>query len=231
MWKVYARVAFFSLLNSFLIGFLAVPAAAVALGFPAGTALTAFEYGWAMVAILFGTGLVFNQYEAWHHFTPNLTLAGVLCDDDRRMTWTAGWLALIGMIFSLGGYFIAHAIAQAIYGFSLASASTITSMGFFGDFFIEFIGMTLVCHIYLFSSREYNGVWGVVGIAIVQGALIAIFGPATGGSFNFWRTLAVGALEGNLSLTGWGPKLLATFVAPIFTCIVKFFFSDSKMRK
>lgn len=209
-----------SLLTAFLFGALSVPAAVYAIGF-GGPALSNWEYGGVAAAVLFATGLVFNQWEAWHHFAPHLSIAGVLWDEERKFTWWTALYTLICSVGSLAGYFISHAIAMGIVSFSTANASTLTSATFGQDFYFEFIGMLLVSHVFLFSSREFGGVWGVVGIAVLQGALIAAFGPVTGGSFNFWRTLAVGALEGNLSLTGWGPKLIATIVAPIITAIVK----------
>jgi hypothetical protein len=229
MWWLYARMAVFSFWNTLLIGFIAVPAAVVAIGFGV-PALTAFEFGWAASAVIFGTGLWFNQFEAWHHFALNLSIAGLLCDDERRLTRVSAGMAFVGIAFAFLGYLVAHWIAGAIYPFSLANSATFTSLGFGGDFFIEFLGMSLTTGIFLFSSSEYKGVWGVFGIAVVQGALIYIFGPATGGSFNFMNTLAVGLIEGNLSLSGWGPKLLATFVAPIWICIIKFFFVRSKPK-
>lgn len=209
-----------ALLTSFLIAALAVPAKEYALGFLA-PGLTSWEYGGITAAVIFATGLVFNQFDAWHHFLPHLSIAGLLYDEGRCLTWLSVLRTLICMAGSLGGYFIGHAIAMSIVSFDISGASTLTNVTFGPDFYFEFIGMLLICHVFLFSSREFWGVWGVVGIAVLQGALIAAFGPVTGGSFNFWRTLAVGALEGNLGATGWGAKLLATFVAPILTVIIK----------
>lgn len=209
-----------SLITSFMFGALSVPAAVYAIGF-GFPALSNWEYGGIATVVLLATGLVFNQWRAWHHFTPNLSIACLLHDEECKMTWWKALLTLIGVVGSLGGYFIAHAIAGAIVSFSTANASTLTSVTFGPDFYFEFLGMLLVTHVFLFSSMEFSGVWGVVGISVLQGGLIAAFGPVTGGSFNFWRTLAVGVIEGNLGLTGWGPKLLATIVAPILTAIIK----------
>jgi hypothetical protein len=176
-------------------------------------------------AVLAALGLAFQHFgvlEAWYHYNPALTWAGVLCDDESRLGWTKIICALFATIFSLGGYFVGHLIAWGIFPGDLSSAASLTSQTFGRDFVVSVFGLLLITHVYLFSSREFRGVWGVIGICVAEAALIAIFTPANGGSFNFWRTLAVGALEGNLSNSGWGPKFFATIFVPIVTCFLKF---------
>jgi hypothetical protein len=228
MWKWGMRCGLGAFMSAFFIGFLAVPAQSLALGFGA-PALSSFAYGFGTAAIILGTGLVFQQYGGWHHYNPALSIAGMLCDEGRKWSWAFIGVQFISMLMAFGGYAAAEGINWAIYDFSLFDNSTLTSQSWFPDFLNETIGLMLLVGIYLFSMRKYEGPWGIFGIALTHGLLITLYQAVNGGSFNFSRTLASGWIEGNLELTGWSSKLVATFVAPIFICFVKMLIYPEKM--
>jgi hypothetical protein len=219
--RIIFQSSFAAFMTTYIYGLLAVPA--VAVFHHAHQPLGLYGYGALHAAILFPLGLVFNQFGGWIYFTPGLAVAEFFCSELRR-PWMIGLKAFIGTLFAAGGFWASYATAQGIYNFSLHRASPPTHLGFFGDFFLDFIAVLLVTHVYCFSSREYSGVWGVAGISIAHGAVTTLLYPAIGSADNFWRVLAACTLEGNCNHVGWGPKLLAWVVAVLVVGIVKFIF-------
>jgi len=222
-WWIIGRAALSAFLTSFLYVTFAVPAIAVFLGFPTA-GLSIYEYGILNTLVLFVLGLIFYNFGGWIYYNPALAIAEVLCCPEKRW-YGVGMTALkafVGSIFALGGYFLGYWILQAIYDdFSLLAASPRNHESWFEAFYLETLGATIICHALLFVPDLLTGFVRVLAISVAQGMLIVLIYPATGGSLNFWRTLSVGALEGNLEHTAWSEVLVAMFVAPILTVIIK----------
>ena len=220
-WRIICQASIAAFLTTYIYSVLAWPALVVYTHYGAGLGL--YGFGALNAAVLFGLGLVFNQFGGWIYFLGNLAFTEFFCCELRR-PWMLGVKALVGSIFALGGYYAGLATAIGIYSFSLHRISPVSHLGWGGTFFFEMIAILLTTLVYCFSSREYSGVWGVLGIAVVQGAIYTLLYPVIGIAGNWWLTAATCSLIGNCNHVGLWAKLVGGIVAIIVVAIVKFFF-------
>jgi len=216
---------FGELVSVLMICLLAVYARAIASG--AGAVLGAYEFGAGFMAVVFAVSVIFGQYGtgfgAFH-----VLLASFLYDENRARGFSAEvvWSHVVIAIVQIGAWFLAAFLASVLLPdptFNRAMALTPELAGYplFCVFVFELLGKMLIDHVYVFSSQAYNGVWGAFANSVLLGALVAILGPLTGGSLNFFRSLGPHVIEGSVATLAIVPHVISEIVAPILTVIIK----------
>jgi hypothetical protein len=226
------KKGFGELIATLAVGLLAVNAQAIATA--AGAPLGAYGVGAGFAIVAMAAGLIFAQFGTVHLAT-HITLASFLCDESssgrgaERM-----WAHLVIALVTIAGWAAAAGLSIVLLPdptFNRALGGTVPLPAIADSFAIVFVfellGKMLLDHVFLFSAQAYKGVWGVVGGSVLLGGLVAILGPLTGGSLNFFRSLFVHVFEGQLAVLPIAAHIVSELVAPILTALIKCFLYPS----
>lgn len=219
---------FGELIGVLAVGLLAVNAQAIATA--AGAPLGAYGVGAGFGIIAMAAGLIFARFGTVH-LALHVTLASYLCDEGAsgrgaERTWAhlviaittaVAWLAAAGLSIVL----LPTPPFDRTLGLTVPLPAIASS--FLIVFVFELLGKMLIDHVFLFSAQAYKGVWGVVGGSVLLGGLVAILGPLTGGSLNFWRSFMPHLVEGELASLPIAAHIVSEIVAPLLTAVIKCF--------
>lgn len=219
---------FGELIGTLAVGLLAVNAQAIATA--AGAPLGAYGVGAGFGIIAMAAGLIFSQFGTVH-LASHITIASFLCDEGASGRGAErGWAHLVIFLTTIVGWLAAAGLSILLLptppfnrdlGFTVPLPAIADS--FLIVFIFELLGKMLLDHVFLFSAQAYKGVWGVVGGSVLLGGLVAILGPLTGGSLNFWRSFWIHLVEGQLGLLPIAAHIVSEIVAPLLTAIIKCF--------
>lgn len=207
------------LVGTFFLGVFAVGSSDIAATFGGG-ALNAFAYGATFAITVFGLALMFGQFGAGH-YNPAFTLMAWLCDRDpfninSFVRYISMWLA------QFGGFVLAALFVNAYVGGSAplgcTNVNAAQSQGL--AFVVEFLGLLFLLHIFVLAGmRRKGGPLTTYAIGTGLGLLVAVFGSSSGGSFNMFRTIGVGLVEGCLAGDIW-IYIVSWAAAPIITALL-----------
>ncbi len=202
-----------------------------------GAAISAVMVFLAYASASFATGLIFSRYGT-AHLAAWATISAIFGDENCKGRSKRQRSNGIMLLVTPGAWLLAAVIAR----YTLGAAGFDRSLGlnkppvsledsFFTIFFLETLAKTVLCHIQLFSSSKFRGMWGALGSSLFLGLAVVVLGNVTGGSINFWRSVGVAVVEGetaDLQLVAYG---LSEIAAPVLAIVVKRVFFPTQKQE
>ena len=217
--RCYLAKALCELIGTFFLGIFAVAAQDYAVTYgPAPLSL--LGYGAAFAIVSFGLALSFDQFKAGH-YNPALTLTAWFFDPCPTSTHSIISYLLMWLGQFLG-FLLGALLANAYVGGAapLGCTNIDGAVGGFLAWVMETLGLLFLCHIFVLAGlRRKGGPITAWALGTVWGILIVVFSGSTGGSFNLFRTLGVGIVEGCLA-GDIGVYIGAFIAAPLLTLLL-----------
>jgi len=179
-------------------------------------------------AVTIGLMLGMMMFKAGH-FNPIYTVVQWLCEPKRwEFDTIAEYLAmLLGQFF---GYLFAAWIVSA-FVFAPLSCTVINPLignGF--GYLFESLGHLFLLFVFALAVHKRTAAMtGVIGLGAVEFGWVATFGPLTGGSFNFLRSVGVALVQGSPCSNSLGFYVAAMGTALIVGVVVLLFVLPRKV--
>jgi len=210
-----------------------------------GSPINFFEYGWLHAMLVFVVNFIFGQYTtSYLSFHALLATWLAYCPRVKNdSAFNSGvWVPyLLIAIFQAGAWFLVAVIAFGVFPeppFNRDLTSPVpfantTGLEQFRVFLFETLGKMLIDAVWVYSLHFKGGStpWRFAAHGVAYGAAVAVLGPLTGGSVNFWRSFAVHVVEGTLTTTMavW-QEIASEFAAPFLIVLVFVFLYRRPMK-
>jgi len=187
-WADTFRASLGELWSCFLIGLLAAGSNVWTRQFT-GHSLDPLSYGATFGLLYIVTGIASHGL-AWF-ISPSILGAHWWTTPSSEYSWQLFWQYVVIGVFQLGGWFLAATAFWGITGGDIDNAAALSNVdNFWVIFFIELVGQTLLCQVYLSATSALDSSIKYIAVGLAQTVLVGVFFNVTGGSFNFWRSLA-----------------------------------------
>lgn len=179
-------------------------------------------------AVTVGLMLAMMMFKAGH-FNPIYTVIQWLCEEQRwELETITDYLAMwIGQFF---GYLFSAWIVSAFLAAPLSCTIINPLVGNGFGYLFESLGHLFLVFVFALAvHRRTAAMTGVIGLGAAEFAWVASFGPLTGGSFNFFRSLGVALVQGAPCTNSLGYYVAAMFTALVVGVVVLIFVLSRKV--